>query len=247
MKIGMLHGPMALLAGFKLIFHRGIRLYAILPFVLCLITLLVGFISLWRWLDQQIYSWISWLPEWMLSWFGNLIWGSLMLFWLLLSSFFFASLAGLLASPFNGLLSDATRQHLGQQLPDNFKWSELLPLIGKSLTREWHKIVYMAPRIALLLILSGLSWFIPPLGLIVSVLWLLLGGWFLALQYLDYPADNEGLDLSQTLAIMRHRRLAVLAFGLSCYLLVLIPGLNLLLLPAAVCGATSLWLRLTKL
>ena len=50
-------------------------------------------------------------------------------------------------------------------------------------------------------------------------------------QYIDYPADNH------------KKRWQSLGFGGIVYLVLLIPVVNLLMMPAAVAGATLFWVR----
>lgn len=251
MKRSWMQGVLALAAGYRLLISRPLRAYAIIPALLSISLLISGFFWLSHWLNQQLQSWsgwFGWLPDWLTSWLNGLLWLSGFALFLVLANFLFLSLSSLIASPFNSLLSDKTRRVLGEPLSDDpFRWSQLGRLLLHSLQRELAKLFYMLPHISLLLLLSLLSFWLPLLNLLTSGLWLLLGSWLLAVQYLDYPADSQGLSLSQTLEVLRRKRLTVLSFGFACYLLVWVPGLNLLLVPAAICGATRLWLQLEKL
>jgi CysZ protein len=73
-------------------------------------------------------------------------------------------------------------------------------------------------------------------------LWVLFSAWALALDYHDYPMGNHQLLFKQQRKIMRqHRRLA-LGFGLATLGATMIPVVNFLVIPAAVAGATALYL-----
>jgi CysZ protein len=63
----------------------------------------------------------------------------------------------------------------------------------------------------------------------------------LAVEYLDYPMGNHGLSFSEQRRRLRRRPMLSLSFGAGVLLLMLIPGLNFLAMPAAVAGATALW------
>ena len=65
-----------------------------------------------------------------------------------------------------------------------------------------------------LLILS----FIPVLNLIAAPLWLLFGIWMMAIQYIDYPADNHKLGWNEMLAWLREKRWQSMSFGGIVYL-----------------------------
>ncbi|HIZ49592.1 MAG TPA: sulfate transporter CysZ, partial [Candidatus Pseudomonas excrementavium] len=55
--------------------------------------------------------------------------------------------------------------------------------------------------------------------------------------------DNDQVDFRDMLRWMRGRRLLSLGFGLPVYVGMLIPLINLLVMPAAVAGSTLLWVR----
>jgi CysZ protein len=82
---------------------------------------------------------------------------------------------------------------------------------------------------------------IPGVNLLAPWLWLLFNAWYIALEYTAYPMDNHGLPFAEQQARMRKARLTALGFGGAITLLMLIPGVNFLAMPAAVAGATALW------
>ncbi|MNZ46681.1 putative sulfate transport protein CysZ [compost metagenome] len=65
----------------------------------------------------------------------------------------------------------------------------------------------------------------------------------MAIQYIDYPADNHKLGWNEMLAWLREKRWQSMGFGGSVYLVLLIPVVNILMMPAAVAGATLFWVR----
>ena len=83
--------------------------------------------------------------------------------------------------------------------------------------------------------------FIPLLNLITPIIGFYWGAWNLYLQYLDYPADNNKISFGALLVDSRSQRKSALSFGGLVLLGSSIPLLNLLVMPAAVAGATSLW------
>ena len=95
---------------------------------------------------------------------------------------------------------------------------------------------------ALILALLILS-LIPGINLIATPLWVLFGVWMMAVQYIDYPADNHKLGWNEMLAWLRSKRWQSLGFGGMTYLVLLVPVVNLLAMPAAVAGATLFWVR----
>ena len=63
------------------------------------------------------------------------------------------------------------------------------------------------------------------------------------LLYIDYPADNNKMSWQDMLAWLRQKRWQSLGFGGITYLALMIPLVNVLMMPAAVAGATLFWVR----
>jgi hypothetical protein len=60
---------------------------------------------------------------------------------------------------------------------------------------------------------------------------------------IGYPADNHKLGWSEMLAWLRQKRRQCMSFGGVVYLVLLVPVVNLLMMPAALAGATLFWGR----
>ncbi len=80
-------------------------------------------------------------------------------------------------------------------------------------------------------------------NLVAAVLWFLFNSWMMALQYVDYPADNHKVSFPALRKLLGDTRLSALGFGLPVALAAMVPVLNLFVVPAAVCGATAYWVR----
>lgn len=100
------------------------------------------------------------------------------------------------------------------------------------------RLVALAVLVTLLLLVCGL---IPGLGqLIALVLGALFGGWILALELTGFAFDARGFTLTQRRRMLRAHRSRSLGFGVLTYLLFLIPGAAVIVMPAAVAGAALL-------
>ncbi|VXB65140.1 Sulfate transporter CysZ [Pseudomonas sp. 8AS] len=234
-----LSGPHYLGEGLKLILSPGLRLFVLLPLAVNLL-LFVGLIVL---AVQQFGGWVDAfmpsLPSW-LSFLEYLIWPLFVLLVLLIMFFSFTMLANIIAAPFNGFLAEKVEVVLrGRDDFPPFSWAELSAMVPRTIGRELRKLAYFLPRAIPLLILS----FVPVLNLIAAPLWLLFGVWMMAVQYIDYPADNNKLGWNEMLAWLREKRWQSLGFGGAVYLALLIPFVNILVMPAAVAGATLFWVR----
>jgi CysZ protein len=86
---------------------------------------------------------------------------------------------------------------------------------------------------------------VPVLGqTVVPVLQAVAGGFFLAVELLAIPLERRGLHLAGRLRFVWRHRAQTLGFGITAFLLFLVPLMNVLAMPGAVVGATLLVRRL---
>ncbi len=227
--------------GFRLIRQPGLRLFVIIPLVINVLLFGLLFVLLADLFAAMIATAMGWLPDW--AWLQSLDW----LFWilygvviLLMLAYGFVILANLIGSPFYGYLSELTEKHLtGQEVSVEGGWAQILKDIPRALWREVQKILYYVPRALGLLILG----FIPVVNLVAAALWFLFNCWMMSLQYVDYPADNHRVSFPALRRSLGRNRPAALGFGLPVALAAMVPVLNLVVVPAAVCGATAFWVK----
>jgi CysZ protein len=232
-----LDGAGYLVRGLGLITKPGIR-----PFVLIPLTVNILIFSLLIWLGVSQFELLMdrFLPtdESWLSWLRWLLWPLFAIAIILVVFYTFTVIANLIAAPFNGLLADKVERHLGGELPQQpggvkQLMQELLP----SLLSELRKMGYFLLRAIPLLVL----FLIPVINLVAPFLWIAFSAWFLALEYGDYPMANHGLSFKTQHQRLKKTRLTALVFGGSLTLLMMVPLLNFLAMPAAVAGATVFW------
>jgi CysZ protein len=83
--------------------------------------------------------------------------------------------------------------------------------------------------------------FIPVVGqTVVPVVGALVAGWLLALELTGFAFDARGLRLRDRRGLLGRRRARSVGFGVACYLLFLVPFAAIVVMPAAVAGATHL-------
>ena len=125
-------------------------------------------------------------------------------------------------------------QLTGQAMP-----SIALKNTPKILWAEVQKIGYSLRY----LIPLGIISLIPIINFISPFLWLLWGAWLMSLQYLAYPFENHGILAPAQRASLAQRRGLSLGFGGGVLLVSLLPIVNFLAMPAAVAGATLMFVR----
>lgn len=226
-----------LLQGLKLITKPGLRRFVIIPL---LVNILVFSLLVWLGIDQFEVLMDRFLPsdESWLAWLRWLLWPLFAIALLLVIFYTFTVVANLIASPFNGLLAEKVELYLGGELtnqPGGLKqvMKDLIP----SLLSELRKLLYFSIRAIPLLIL----FLIPVINLAAPFLWIAFSAWFMALEYGDYPMANHGLLFKEQHQRLKQARFTSLAFGGSLTLLMMIPLLNFVAMPAAVAGATVFW------
>ncbi|MFW5450416.1 MAG: sulfate transporter CysZ [Methylophagaceae bacterium] len=236
-------GARYLLKGFGLIHQKGIRKFAYIP--MAINTLLFSF-AIWLGVtkfDQWINNMMpTWLPEWLLAWIMWILWPLFTGLLMLVVFFSFSIIANLLAAPFNGVLAEAVERKLSGQSPPVLSWSEILKDAPWLLLNEIRKISYFLVWMIPLFILS----WVPVINIIAPILWIAFSSWILALDYHDYPMGNHQLKFPQQRSILRQNRGLAVGFGLATLAATMIPFVNFLVIPAAVAGATALYLENLK-
>ena len=239
MQAPVLSGPQYLREGLKLVLSPNLRMFVLLPLAINLLLFggLIYFagheFSLW--LDALMPT----LPSW-LSFLSYILWPLFVALLVLMVFFTFTLVANVIAAPFNGFLAEKVEVVVRGKDPfPAFSWGELVALVPRTFGREMRKLAYFLPRAIGLFILS----LIPVVNVVAAPLWLIFGVWMMAIQYIDYPADNNKMSWQDMLAWLRSKRWQSLGFGGITYLALLIPGVNVLMMPAAVAGATLFWVR----
>lgn len=232
-----------LMTGFRLMNQQGIRSFAYWP--MAINTLLFSFAI---WLGySQFDSWLnslmpSWLPDFILS---AITWIILPLFTALVSIivfFSFSIVANVLAAPFNGPLSEAVEKKLTGQTASALPWKTIVKETPAAIWNELKKIKYFLLLIIPLFIVS----LIPGINLISPLLWIVFSAWMLTLEYHDYPMGNHHIAFPEQRDTLKQQRNLTLGFGLAVLGITMIPLVNFVVIPAAVAGATALYIEQFK-
>jgi CysZ protein len=147
-----------------------------------------------------------------------------------------------IAAPFNDALSEAVESICSGVPPRPTSLrrvaTDLRRTVGLELGKWSVFIVVMGPLLVI-------SWLVPGPG---TALYLVFGSvitvLFFAIDYLDFSAARHDFTLRQRVALLRRHPSSVVGLGLGIWGLLWVPLLNLFLMPAAVAGATMLFLEL---
>lgn len=235
-------GLLYLIQGFRLISQPGLRRFVIVPTVINISVFVgLGYLA-FGWLNALTESFIATMPEWLqwLDWISEIL---IFLTLSLVSFFTFTLVANLISSPFNGPLAEAVEDKLtGQEKNEEGAWHDAITELPQVFSDESQKLIYSISRSAPFLLL----FIIPVVNVIASAAWLIFGMWLLALQYMDYPLGNHQIRFKQQREILGQHKLLVMGFGAGVLACTMVPILNLLIIPAAVAGATALYVNELK-
>ncbi|SEL83582.1 CysZ protein [Colwellia chukchiensis] len=220
--------------GFELIRTPGIRRFVFIPLTVNLLLFSFAFYYLFIQLEHYMHLFEDWLGN-SFAWLSSVVWPLAIIFILIIFSFIFSSVANWLAAPFNGLLSEKIEALLLKQPLDNGGALDVIKDTPRTLSREFSKLTYYLPRAVGFFLLY---WILPVIG---QVLWFLFLAWMMAVQYKDYPFDNHKISFIQMRNALKQRQGLSYSFGISTAIFSMIPIINLIVMPVAICGATALW------
>lgn len=226
------------LSGFRLIFAKGLKRYTLIP--LLLNTLL--FLFIWSFALYELHLLVGWLNSHIPSWLHGLsvlIYLIAIIGLLLFSAWFFSLFALILAAPFYAFLCEKVTLELGGKHPDTpLTFKQFLQIAPKALSREIMKMLSFLPWVIAILV----YYFIPVLNLFTGVFWLMLLSWFNVIAYVDYPFDNHQISFQNMKHQLRQKPFLSFGFGFTATLFLMVPFFNIFVIPAAIAGATKMYL-----
>ncbi len=231
-----LRGLFLPLRGLRLLLRPGLRRYVLIPALLnTAIFALLAYLAA-AYFDHFMERWLP--AETWLAWLRWLLWLLFAAAYALLVFQAFTLIANLLGAPFNALLAARVEEMLTGAAPPRQPGS-VVAAIAPAVAGELGKIWYLVSRALPLLLL----FLVPGLNLLAPVAWLAFGSWFLAVEYCDYPMGNHGMKPTEQRRALRRRRLKSLSLGAGVAVLMLVPGIQLAAMPAAVIAATCFWVE----
>lgn len=222
--------------GWRLLAQKRLMPFVVLPIV---INTLVMIGLIWFFLANAADWFAMLLPSW-LEWLSFLLIPLISLNLIVFFYFTFSTLANFISAPFNALLAEKVEQQLTGENLTEMTFAEMLKDVPRMLKREWQKMLYSLPRLIALFFLG----FVPVLGqTVVPVLAFIFGAWLLAIQYCDYPFDNHKISFARMRNALSEQRVMNFTFGTLVSLFTVLPFINLVVMPVAVCGATAMWVK----
>jgi CysZ protein len=235
-----LRGAGYLVSGVKLLRKHGLRKFVALPLAINIFIYSAAGATGGKYF-QKFLNYLMPDGDGILTELGRgILWVLFGLSFLVILFFTFNLIANLLGAPFNGLLSDRVRGYLsveGESSPSGSLsfLSTLLP----SLFSEMRKFFRF---MAISLLLFSFSIF-PLVNLISPFLWVIFTSWMMSAEYISYPMEQEGKYFSHVRKYIRDRKALTYGFGSAALVMSVIPIANFFVMPAAVMGATALYME----
>ncbi|MFC3120179.1 sulfate transporter CysZ [Agaribacter flavus] len=229
-------GARYFLNGFELIKTKGIKRFVFVPFAVNLVLFSFAFYFILGYIQSSVTYILDLLPSFM-SWLSYLLWPIAVIAVLLIFTLVFGTLANWIAAPFNGILSEKIELHLRKQPLGNEGLGAVIKDIPRTLGRELAKLGYFLPRAFVFLLAF---FFLPVIG---QILWFLFGAWMMAIQYCDYPFDNHKIGFKPMRQQLAEDKSRSFSFGILVSVFSLIPIVNFIVMPVAICGATQMWVE----
>ena len=235
--LGFREGMRAIL---YLLSHPQLFVYIVLP-ILGLLTCICGVsVILWFVADDLhatllSFSWFQ-PPVPDASWWRTALWTvyeytSYGLIWIL----------GLLVSYGLGIIIAPTLSEPISEAVLNIEgWSVPEDAVGLRWYQQIAESIVISFVYYILVVCIFLLGIIPILGLMAPIIGFVCTCMFLAKEIIDVPLARYGFPLSKKIQIMKTNKGLFLGFGISIFVMALVPFYNLLLFPIAVIAATHL-------
>ncbi|MBO6009881.1 MAG: sulfate transporter CysZ [Ruminobacter sp.] len=227
------------LKGFSLSTGRGMKRYTLLPIVINVLLMLVGYYFSIRWSINYTGELINcFTPDW-LHWTRFIIYPFIFIAVIIVSVLLFTTITLIIGAPFYSILAEKSESILLNKPVPNVPLSRTLKETPAMIWREIAKLIYRIP----IMLLNLVMLFVPVIGEAVIVI---TGGWCYALDFTSYGFENNHIQLKKTYPALKKYRKTCLSFGICVWASLLIPFLNLFMIPAAVCGGTALWVDILR-
>lgn len=251
--VGFVRGISYAFRGMRFVYfqHRGLARYWLFPILITGVALFAVFYGAGSLYDDFAAALWSLFPEsWSEAsgWTGGLLRG---LRWLLevLAGIMIALLglvavfllSSVIAAPFNDALSEAVEDILTGRRAPPFSFRRMVADIVRTIRIELLKVVVYVVVIGPMFVVSFL---VPGVGQLVSLAAFVLTAVYLGVDYIDWPAARREWSVGDRVAFVRRQLPAVAGFGTGVWVLLFIPLVNLLFMPAAVAGGTMLFVAL---
>ncbi len=211
-------------SGLGMIFRHpalfGLSLIPIVVTVALLFSMAFGIAWFFgRWIAGAFDEWL---------WLRDIVLAAVFVAVMVVAFFLYLPVARVVLAPFAEALSRKTHAiSTGANYRSDLNWWRAI--------REGLKLALLHVLIGIAAISIGIIF--PPIGAPAGIA---VAVFLCGLDFFDIPLSARGLPLGRKLRVIFGNKALALGFGIAAYLMLLVPGLNLLSLPVGVVGATLL-------
>ena len=222
-------------AGLRLIARPGLRRFVLAPLLVNVVVFGLAIVWLAGVFAGFVGTIVDAVPGW-LDWLAWILWPLFALTVALTGFYTFTLVANVIGAPFNGVLAERVEDLLA---PDTHRpppapfARELVTAPVTELGKLAWFVVLAVPFLLLFLV--------PVVNVVAPFTWFAFSAWTLAREYADYPMGNHRIGFWRQRPVLRRRSALVMGFGAAVLAMTLVPIVNFVAMPAAVAGATRLW------
>lgn len=216
----------------------GLLLLGILPAFIAFVVLVAAFGVVWYFLGTEA-GWVTWFAN---DWPSTerdvvraLAEAAIIIGFVFAALLSYTALALAIGDPFYERISQRIEDRYGPTAAGTNLpwWREFLRSVGEGI-----RLLVFSALVAVVVFLIGL---IPVAGQVAApVVGALVGGWALVVELTGIPFARRGVRLRERRRTLRRYRWLALGFGVSVFLCFFIPFGAVLVMPAAIAGATLL-------
>ena len=227
----------------RMIFRDPINLMlTLIPTAIALSLYVFTIVSIFNRSDYLGLMIRDWLPEPShAGWVGKLLTTLLILFVFLLMSWTFVIIVGIIAAPFNSMLSSRIESKLSQRVVSSDKGQTLNDVfrnLKQTFKNELKKLIFIVLLAVVAFLLNLFPLFYPVGMFLVATL--------LSIQFIDYSWSRHNMTFSACLGDVLKNIIPYSFSGFLFLLLVTVPIINALVPALATSYFTVLWLHRQK-
>lgn len=236
---GFVAGAALPFRGLSYLLHRP-RLWPLVALPLLINLVIFAVLLGWGFSEfaATLDAWLAGHEGW---YWSALVWLVRILFWavvLVVVYFIFTPVALLVASPFNDRLAESVEHTFGFAVDEHRPL--LKALVGDAVYSVVNEVKRSALALAVFVLLLALN-LVPVIGppayVVAAFAW---ASWSAALEFTGFAADRRRMGLRRKWGLLRSRFGLSAGFGLVTALFLMVPFLNVLVVPVCAVGGTML-------
>ncbi|MDP3970255.1 MAG: EI24 domain-containing protein [bacterium] len=219
-------------------YPRTIR-YCIVPMLIGLVINVLMFIAVNLWALNMIGDWFSFSGAWYVILFKIIVQIIVAGIFLIVMALTYSTVTNIVAGPFHELLSQYVERVVhGDVSDDKVSFAKFVRDGLGAIKEEIIKLLFFLVVQVVLFLLN----FVPIAGpAIYLVLNTIVAGYLLSYEYLDLPMSRDDKGFGKKIKYLLNKPVLYTSFGWVCAVLLMIPLVNIVIIPVCVIAGTLLY------